>query len=257
MSLQELIDGWETSISQGSPYMFPGDKETLQEANHKRFICPCQSLDKFNLGKEFANRDDSKLHLELIPVPWVGDVRQASVFILSLNPGFDPLSYFSETRQDLRDALLANVRQEKLDSEFPFMALNPRFVWYSGFTYWESRLRSLVDKIKQSKSWDSNKALSLVAQEICVLQLVPYWSRNFDLPRSILSSLRSSSLVRDFAQQKAKESNALIVVARRSRDWGLAEDKLVIRELPPATRGQRFSPTTIDRLRDWLLDHAK
>ena len=63
------------------------------------------------------------LDLSLLPDPWVGRL-DAPVIVLNLNPGRSPGDGAAHRRIDVREAIVANLRQER--ERFPLIYLDPR-----------------------------------------------------------------------------------------------------------------------------------
>ena len=56
----------------------------------------------------------------------MGDMLNASIYVLMLNPGLGPGDYFEYKVPSFRQALLANLRQERITGVMPFVSLE---VW--------------------------------------------------------------------------------------------------------------------------------
>ncbi len=103
----------------------------------------------FVIGPDFG-RYDHRLNLNLLPVPYSGDLRTAEIVVLLLNPGFTLADYWGEFEiPKLRQRLVATLQQSTAKSEFPFMWLDPEFCWHGGFIWWEKKLRDVVRVIAQ------------------------------------------------------------------------------------------------------------
>ena len=103
-----------------------------------------RSFDEFIASPTFGQRRDTSLHVGLLPIPFIGALGEASVFILMLNPGLAPGDYFAERIPEFRTAHLRNLRQENSHEEFPFFFLAPRFAWHPGFTYWQGKMHDIA-----------------------------------------------------------------------------------------------------------------
>lgn len=70
-----------------------------------------------------------------------------------------------------------------------------------------------------------------VARRVACLQLVPYHSARFE-ERKRFSGLKSSKLVYSFLHEEllpaARAGRALLIAARRSKEWGLTEETNVV-----------------------------
>ena len=103
--------------------------------------------DSYIASDDYGGKTNKRLHLGLYPQPYIGDVTNASIYILLLNPGLGPIDYYSETgengSENFRAALRNNLKQNFEDNEYPFMFLDPQFSWHSGYTWWHERLAKI------------------------------------------------------------------------------------------------------------------
>jgi len=171
--MDQLIEEWKGCELESGPYLLEGDKRLIQYPEryvyHKTFKEYIQSND-FGLS-------NAKLHLGLIPIPYMGNLRDSSIFILMSNPGLSNIDYYGEQyNSDYKDGLKNNLRQENLDHQFPFVSLNPQFSWHAGFEYWWSKFYSLVEIESKRRQISYRDVLSIFARSISVLQLLPYHS---------------------------------------------------------------------------------
>ena len=188
-----------------------------------------------------AHPKDSRFHLGLLPQPWLGDPSSASVFILLLNPGLNPVDYYSEFRvATYRKALLDNLRLRS-GREFPLLFLDPELSWHSGARYCRDRLHWLVLELCRQTTIGYRGALSLVAQRVCFLQLVPYHSAAYRLSSRLQNRLLSTQLVRAFVHDHlVHRVDILILVARQTAQWAVPPSASAIIFVGSARRGARF-----------------
>jgi hypothetical protein len=228
---EEFIAFWQY-CSLDEPFLcHPEDKPILQRRPHfadaggikfPEFIKSCRFRKK-----------EGKLHLSLIPIPYMGDIRRADIFILALNPGVHPADYWAETLEEshsrkFRERRISTLRQQLGSIEFPFLGLDPAFSWHSGFFYWEKKLRELVSLIAEQWYGGSyHNALRSLANRLAVIELIPYHSEQFGV-HSFIDNLPSVQAARRFVHQAilpaARRSKKTIIVTRQARNWGLDED---------------------------------
>lgn len=238
-----LVEQWRHLPVDAPPFLLAGDKilqERMPTNQHRSF-------DEFIQSPDFGLKDDSAQHLGLLPIPYVGNLQRASVFILTLNPGLSPIDYYCQQHnKPFTEALIRNLCQENADDPYPFIFLNPRFSWHSGFDYWHGRLRDIAQMVARKKNKDHRSGLQYLAQKVCVLELVPYHSRSFGLSRSILDSLESVRLMVDYVREvvvpRAQSGEVAVVVTRKAHYWGLTEDgQNVVIYQRSETRGAHLS----------------
>lgn len=92
-----------------------------------------------------------------------------------------------------------------------------------------------------------------LSREVACLQLVPYHSYSFNLPRSLTNRLEATALIRAFVRDEvipaAHLGERLLVVTRGRGDWSVAEHQNVIIYSGSETR-QRISPINARRQAD-------
>jgi hypothetical protein len=152
--------------------------------------------------------------------------------ILLLNPGLGPLDAFAElTNGEFKSALIDNLQSRPVRGG-GFMFLDPHFGWHAGFGYWHRKLRRVIEECASRWSLSYVEARNRVKAAVSTVELVPYHSAQFGIPRGIIKNLRSVRLMREFVHDvllpRSKEGDCLLVVARGARHWGLKPEKNVI-----------------------------
>jgi hypothetical protein len=159
-----------------------------------------------------------------VPVPYTGSIADADIFVLNLNPGFKATDYYAECCiPDFRRQIEANLRQETLSSEFPFLYLDPELCWHSAFTWWESKFRDIAWVLAEKRYGGSYyDGLSHLSKRMAAIELVPYHSVSF-LDHVALKRLRSSQLARKFVLEnvlpQALVGKAVVVVTFGAKYW--------------------------------------
>lgn len=174
---------------------------------------------------------DTRLHLSLMPIPFLGNLETARVVVLYQNPGLSSTDYFGEFEvQGFSDRLLANLRGELAETEYPFLFLDPSISWHGGFKWWNDKLRGVIHALAQRSNMSYSNARRLLAKHLAAIELVPYHSQSFGLPGQWVKQLRSAKLARDYVHgpllMRARKGATRIIVTRQVDAWGLK------RELP-------------------------
>lgn len=260
--MHQLLEAWRTFRPTQGPFVLAEDRPLLNEPG---LTCRCGDWRGYVADPDFGATRDPALHLDLLPMPFVGNLETASVYLLMLNPGLAPSDYFAEYEvPEYRAALRANLRQDQGSS---FFFLEPRFSWHGGFGYWHGKLHGLIAALAQRRGISYGAARMLLQSRLAVLQLAPYHSPTFALPDRVLHSLRSVELARAFAVEellpRAQTDDCLVVVCRRARAWELPDVRNVVvygasearaAHLGPASRGGKaiidFLAQTTDRGHD-------
>ncbi len=112
-AVSEFTAFWSALPTSGAPFVHPADAPFIR---------------------------DGELELNLLPIPVNGNLSEAEAIVLTLNPGLDGEDYEWEQRQDFRDSLVSNLRQDHPTSGYSLNYLNPKFAAHPGAGYW-SRTR--------------------------------------------------------------------------------------------------------------------
>jgi|GEM_PF-1434126 len=176
-----MINPWAT-LPDSEPFVLPADRVALEV---------------------FAGvPEEHRLHLELLPEPFLGRV-DAPVVLLNLNPGFDEQDHTWHVRPVYADALRCNLRHEV--SAHPFYPLDPALEGAPGYRWWSGKTGPLIRECGRHA----------VANGLLCVELFPYHSRSFGGHKLRLPSQEYSvALVR-----QAIARGAFIVVMRAKRHW--------------------------------------
>ena len=179
MSLSAHPNPWAQLPSQ-APYVLPDDDGVL---------------------RGLAQRRNPALHL--LPVPFHGDPRQASVVLLGLNPSYRPEA--DQDENENADFLQQHRLTLAFQSRVPFFNLDPVFANTGAYRYWHQRLAALIVRFGIDK----------IGKSVASVQWSPYRSPTFSrMPLLIPSQSYGFSLVRQAIQR-----GAAIVLLRSRRLW--------------------------------------
>jgi hypothetical protein len=87
MALDEVWGNWQP---QSAPFALDDDLERLQYGKGASHLTIWRSWEEATQDPNFCEPGDSRLHLGLLPQPFFGNVREASIYVLLLNPGLGP-----------------------------------------------------------------------------------------------------------------------------------------------------------------------
>jgi hypothetical protein len=157
---------------------------------------------KFNESPQ--TRTEYKIQTQLYPEPFLGDIFNAKVLLLNLNPGF----HEDDTDHHKNNTNLKKLSKDNLshdfDNEYPFYFLNPLLKDTPGGKWWNSRLKYLIQETSVKK----------IAQTVACIEYFPYHSEKFGFKLAIPSQDYSFHLV-----QQAIKKGTLIVVMRSIGKW--------------------------------------
>lgn len=194
----DLVEYWSQCSLDKEPYIHPEDAKYYSQ------------LKKYNFT------DD------LIPVPYVGDIRNAKIIIAMINPGLqtgENCEYEFESKPVMQKALRENLYQSMDSNDYPFMYLNPELEFHPGYKYWISRFKKSIEIYAQKYSCDFKNAQKVFAKNIAILELVPYHSEVY---RGAVHSVLPSSHKAIQAFQLLSKIR-LVVIPRKHKDWGFAK----------------------------------
>lgn len=175
-------------------------------------------VERFN---KKINNDLYKIHTQIMPAPFMGDVHKAPIVILLLNPGYtkeeDKVGYYSKYKEWWKN----EVQHIQTNSNFPFFALDEEYSKSS--TYWEVKLKPLTLIFDKER----------VAKNICNIQFFPYHTEKY---RNIHNNLFKEEKYKNYLPSQeynfqlvknAMARNAIIIITRSKAMWHKAIPELV------------------------------
>lgn len=249
-----LLCEWRKWDPDNFPHVLHVDADVLECDSWKPGVVKYGSWEKATGAADFCKSGDRRLHLGLIPVPFMGDMLNASIYILMINPGLGPADYFEYEVPSFQQALRANLRQEHRPGGIPFVFLDPQFAWHGGFRYWDQKLKGVIEELAASKCTSLADARTTLGRKLAVIQLVPYHSAVFGLSPKALKQLPSVRLAQDFVRQTVSErvraQKAIVIVLRQVKTWNPylppkpEEKDRVIRYKPAEAIGASLGPNS-------------
>jgi hypothetical protein len=156
-----------------------------------RYSCEYNSMDEYISKIGRGNGKESGLHTNLVPVPYSGNLKNSTVFILTLNSGLKPLDYFAECNVlTFKAALIRNLKQENADEEFPNLSFCPTYTWHGGFDYWTRRLNELIYLLVYRRGVSYLDSLRGLSRQVSILELVPWHSERVRQKGSWMNLMR-------------------------------------------------------------------
>lgn len=208
--------------------------EEINESDNGNYVLKQEQaiVEKYN---KKVNNDLFKIHTQIMPAPFMGDVHNAPIVILMLNPGYDPME--DEIKEDGRNFYNRykhywknEIQHIQTIPESPFFALDIEYCKSS--PYWGNKLKFLLEHTDRVT----------LAKKICTIQLFPYHSKNYKpiyknlfKYESFDNYLPSQKYNFDLVD-KAMARNAIIIIARGKTVWFKAVDGLEHYENKHSTR---------------------
>ena len=161
-------------------------------------------VDKFN---ETAN-EKFRIHTEIMPAPFMGNVLEAQVLLLLLNPGYDEEEERKNYYNLYRHYWENEIQHKHSIPDLPLFCLEDSYINFSD--YWQKRLNHLIKATSKEK----------VAKNVAIVQYFPYHSKKFKLiPKRILEDNLVSQKYNFYLIEKAIERNATIIILRGTKLW--------------------------------------
>jgi hypothetical protein len=178
-----LVNPW-TSLRSAPPYILASDDFDVKAFND-------------------TAEPSLRIHGDLLPEPFVGNVGSAAVLLLNMNPAYEEAELPFHRDAAFISIARANLAQKPL--QYPFYFLDPS--WKSpGHLYWSGRLAELIAACGREA----------VAKHVAVLEWYPYHSLGMSrawMPK-VPSQAFSFRLV-----QNALDRGAVIIIIRAVRWW--------------------------------------
>lgn len=164
-----------------------------------------------------------KLHGNLFPLPYMGNLDQARVFILFGNPSLGARSYAHE---HLNKYVVSLHIQNLKGNCKSFMSLDPGLDGKGGNKYWRRVFKRLAKEIASAKRIDRDESYALIAERVAVLEACAY--RSYRSPGNWTKGIPSSKLIREFVDDnvlpRVATREALVLVWRRAGFWRVESD---------------------------------
>jgi hypothetical protein len=244
-----LLSEWRAWAPRRPPFVLDGDRQLLNSERSRRATTLRGSWPQVHRHADFARPGDTSLHLGLLPQPFCGDLRRASIYLLLLNPGIGPHDYYAEYKvAQYRQALLRTIRQDFAIKSHRFLFLDPQFSWHGGFSWWHGKLSGVIQEL--AGTWDVSFAVARyrLACRLASVELLPYHSERFKDADNWSSRLHSASLARAFVTQyvlpKVRAGRAIVIVTRKAGVWQLRRGPGTVIYSGQEARAAHLSPSS-------------
>ena len=147
------------------------------------------------------NPKNKLLYKDLPCEPFVGDIENAKIYLVTLNPGAKKNEHENWENKDLLKLRKNNIKQT---NQYPFYYLDPILAKTGGGKYWKrkDRFGGLIEHFSSLVGGKEN-AMKLIATNVCDLELCPYHSEEWDeKTNKIIGDLSSVKTMIDFLKDK-------------------------------------------------------
>jgi hypothetical protein len=225
----ELLDAWQSWEKAEPPYVLEEDAGVL--ANKRSLLAIERSYTRWEdvySADTFGQPNDRKLHLGLVPHPFCGDLLNAQVYLLMLNPLYTPNDYYAELESsDYAAATEKNLKQTFTEDDHPFFLLDPQFSWTTASMWWKGKLTEVIGELAAEKNTSLAEERHFLSKQVASLELIPYHSTKFknanNWIRNLASARKAREFVHDYVIPKAKAGDAIIVATRQVNVWDLPD----------------------------------
>lgn len=256
----------------------PDDIEKLapNSALNLNVCIPKSSIDHYD-----KQADSRRIHVDLIPSPYMGDISNAKVLIFMNNPGIGKQDKFNKSgklntsflgeyadheRDDVRNALISTIKQDMRSTflqDYRFAFLHPDLHDTEGGKYTLRKFRSSIQHYCQLKSVSMEIGIQDYANNICFLQHYPYHC-GFE-PEMFQSNLLSHKRMQAFYQELIpiacqREDRLLVFVrgTRHTRELAFGSNVIDYQKLGPgASNRAHFSVKSDGLVGIRIAEHLK
>lgn len=252
--IEDLIDFWRRFDANGrKPCVHEDDLDAMRNPRTMQTDIDMSSDSRFF---ELTTPEQKNcFHLSLSPVPYMGNLRSADIFLLMINPSAGYTDYCTNADPAFRQALAHTLKQDIKEGENACLALNPQHCGSSWFCYYEQLLGPILSEYATDTGAGAHlnyrQALGELSRRVAILELVPYYSASADqITNRFLRDLTSAQKAKKAAQdlrKKAQECDAT-VMARGASMWDLGDAEKIIR-LPRQGLNSEAKDAILKRLR--------
>jgi hypothetical protein len=212
-----FIEFWSTHTTTG---LHRADAEFINLGDHVTWASSDEALQNEGLLTAPKNSFHRKLHLGLFPQPFVGNIREASVYILFGNPGLSVQDYADELdTPKYRAQCIANLAGELKQ----FGPLHENALNTGAYKYWSSTFRRLIKETGESLGLSFEEARDWVLSQVATIEAGAYHSPKF--PVGVFENLPSTSaaktFVTDYVLPRVDQQRCVVFVWRQARLWAL------------------------------------
>jgi hypothetical protein len=201
-------------------------------AENKRIL----DIDFDEIVRYNLRRTDNPICLDDFPEPFLGN-KNAKVYLLLGNPGFDPNRGVHDYSEDQKNSVLKNLKHENDNQDYPHYLLSPLFENHPGYGWWHDVFQPLLKELETDKA--------TLAKVFFCIELIGYHSEKGD--DKIIKDLPSVAYSRHLILNAIRDMNT-IIIGRGVTKWLNIVPKLAEYEsctFLASNRGVSLSRSTI------------
>ena len=227
MSIASLIDFWKADATlERGLYIHEMDRQVVNQWVENGALSPPDP-------REPLFERENALHLQLQPMPYVGCLGEADIFLAMINPTVGPPDYVDAQCPEFRQLRSDNLEQRVPDC----FALNEDSAAQSWHTYYRRIFQSFVDEEADvtlapgsTPAQRTEQEISLweeLRQRTAILELFPYYSRRAtailraNTQISLPSAIRSREALQSIAERPKQDALILCRWPNGAQRWGV------------------------------------
>lgn len=131
-------------------------------------------IEKFNKQTD----ETYKVHTEIMPAPFMGNVLESPIVLLTLNPGYDEEEDKRDYYKEYKSYWINEIQHLNSVSELPLFCLDEKYIKSSD--YWLKKFTPLISVTSKEK----------VANNISIIQFFPYHTEKYkNIPKRLFEWL--------------------------------------------------------------------
>jgi hypothetical protein len=203
MSVEKWISFWRTHERLG---YHAEDCETIRS-----WMNP-QDREIGSMPRSFPlnRKDQGKLHPALTPVPYVGNIRNATIIFAMLNPTVGRADYVDNSKEEFHDLLRRNRLQENVTDCFAVDNKSSALSWYE---YFRPIFRSAVQSAAGISHVSEDSMWEALRRRLAIVELIPYYSQNASilLQKGRYADLKSVIYAQEAMEEIRNRPNTTVI----------------------------------------------
>lgn len=209
------------------------NRKGVDKDNYTDKLCSVDELielwkDKNNKYKgtdekwKYQNR--AKLFTDLYPVQIIGDIENAKVFLMNMNPSMDE-NNISEEIELNKKGNKEHIDQYKKNATHSFYFLNNKYKETGAYKWWTNghHFKQWIKWTKEEFKKNEQDALEILSKCFCEIEAVPYHARYLTEKinsHSHLKQLPSFLAIKSYLQNNIlTDPNKVIIYLRKAEDF--------------------------------------
>lgn len=207
-------------------------QKLIEEVKANDFRCLKENYSEdddveFLRGLSRDKNEDCRVHLEVLPGHYSGNILDASVVILASNPGYDEREKQNSFYTD-RD--LNKIRIKRLNFEYEYF-LPKEQKWEDKSPYWYEKLAGFLTREKSNDRISRDEKFEKVSKGFALLQIFPYHSKKMCDKFVNVKKLKTVEYSRKLVLYAMKNEKTIIIARSRKLWFELVEELKTYKKL--------------------------